>query len=51
MATVGLKIQDRSKQLPMFVMKSGQYPIALQLRLVWLHDVAAPFASNTINFG
>jgi len=44
-------IQDHKEQLPMFVTKSGHYPIVLRIPCLWWGDVAVWFASNMVTFG
>jgi hypothetical protein len=48
---VGIKIQERKEQLPMFITKLGHYPIVLAIPCLRLHDVAMRYASNTVKFG
>ena len=48
---VGMMVQDQKEQLPMFITKLGHYPIVLRIPWLRLHDVAVPFASNTVTFG
>jgi hypothetical protein len=50
-AKVGIKIQQRKEQLPMFITKLGHYPIVLGIPCLRLHDVAMRYASNTVTFG
>jgi len=50
-AKVEMMVQDHKEQLPMFVTKSGHYPIVIGIPWLRLHDVAVWFASNTITFG
>jgi hypothetical protein len=44
-------IQDHKEQIPIFVTKSGHYPIVSGIPWQRLHDVAVRFASNTVTCG
>jgi hypothetical protein len=50
-AKVGLKIQEHTEPLPMFITKVGHYPISLGIPWLRRHDVAICFASNTVTSG
>jgi len=50
-AKVGMRIQDRKEQLPMFITKLGHYPMVLGIPWLRLHIVAVLFASDTVTFG
>jgi len=50
-AKVGMEIQDHGEQQPMFITKSEQYAIALEILWLRLQDVEVRFTSNTVTIG
>ena len=50
-AKVGIEIHEHKEQLPMFITKSGHYPMVLEIPWLQLHDVAVRFVSTTVTFG
>ena len=50
-AKAALTIGEHRETLPMFVIKSGRYPLILGIPWLCHHDVAIHFASGLITFG